>query len=53
LALVVIDPWPARPFIVAAQVMAARIIPNRRRLCIHPGGRDDEEEEDGGIDTLP
>jgi hypothetical protein len=28
-------------------VLGARIIPNSRRLYIHPGGRDDEQEEDG------
>ena len=43
-AVVVVDQCPARPFIVAAQVMGARIIPNRR---IHPGSRDDEQEKDG------
>ena len=52
LALVVVDPGPARPFKAATQVIAAT--PNRRRLCIvRPGGRNDEQEEDGGREILP
>ena len=37
LAVVVVKQYPARPFIIAAQVREARILPSGRRLCMDDG----------------